>query len=164
MKPSQWRLMAHPECPVSSIVDKTAALHGEDATDWKGDQVEEALSRAAVDQRGQIANALTGMMLQAAALRRNSINSGMNDAAITSSCDHLVECAKRVWQLLSEQPELLAFAGERTMANSADTTPKANQVAIGTPDEAVALSRLPRPSRVSLETSPETAPGGLATS
>ncbi|WP_428032610.1 hypothetical protein [Ancylobacter sp.] len=131
MKPSQWRLTARSECPVSSIVDKTTALHSEDATDWKGDEVEEALSRAAADQRGQIANALTGMMLQAAALRRNSINSGMNDPAITSSCDHLVECAKRVWQLLSEQPDLPAFAGERTMATSADTTtPKANQVKI----------------------------------
>lgn len=109
MNPSQWRFMAQSERPSLSILDETAARAGAETACGQAVDMQAVAGQAPplqddIELHRQIADALTAIMLQAEAVRRNSIHSRVNEAAVTSSCDHIVECAKRAWQLICEPP------------------------------------------------------------
>ncbi|MDQ0511514.1 hypothetical protein [Ancylobacter amanitiformis] len=96
--------MAQSERPSLSVLDETAALIGGETACGQTVDMRVPLLGTDSELHHQIADALTAIMLQAEAMRRNSIHSRVNEAAITSSCHHIVECAKRAWQLIGEPP------------------------------------------------------------
>ena len=106
MKPSQWRCMTQSERPNLSIVDEATVLSGGSHTYARGEEMPAPLSWVEAGQRRQIADALTAIMVQAESVRRNSAGSQANEAAVASSCEHIVECAKRAWSLLAEPATL----------------------------------------------------------
>lgn len=106
MKPSQWRCMTQSERPNLSIVDEATVLSGGKQARERIDEVAVPPARLDAGQRRQIADALTAIMVQAESVRRNSVNSQANEAAVTSSCEQIVECAKRAWQLIAEPTKL----------------------------------------------------------
>lgn len=95
--------MAQSERPSPLIVDEAAVPNGRSAAYALPVDGMTPGPTADVELRRQIADMLTAIMMQAEAIRRNSVNSRMNEAAITASCEHIVECAARAWQLIAEQ-------------------------------------------------------------
>ncbi|WP_310205979.1 hypothetical protein [Ancylobacter sp. 3268] len=105
MKPFEWRFMTQLERPSPLIVDEAAAPKGPGAAYGLPVGRTTPTSPANVELHRQMADVLTAIMMQAEAVRRNSVNSRVNEAAITASCEHIVECAKRAWQLIAEQSD-----------------------------------------------------------
>ena len=105
MQPSHWRVMTQSERPSLSIMDETAVPNGRTAAHAQAVDVRMPLLPANAELHHQIADALTAIMLQAESVRRNSTNSQVNEAAVTSSCEHIIECAKRAWQLIVDRPD-----------------------------------------------------------
>lgn len=105
------------ELPDLSAAGEKAVLEGEDINCRQDIETFETLMGTKAKLHGQIADALTGILLHAAALSRNSTHSEVNPATVTSSCDHIAECAKRVWQLLSEK-EFVSYSVGQSNSDS----------------------------------------------
>lgn len=62
-----------------------------------------ALPIVDVDMRRQVAEALTAVIAQAEATRRNALKLPAGTAEVIASSEHIIVCAKRIWRLVDDQ-------------------------------------------------------------
>lgn len=108
MKPQHRLSLVPPEHPSLSCVIDTAeaaastCLARSDLETY-GDLAAFALPIIDVDMRHQIAEALTAIIAQAEATRRNALKLPAGGTEVIASSEHIIVCAKRIWRLIDDQ-------------------------------------------------------------
>ena len=105
MQPSLCPSLNGSERPDLVILNDVAVSSGRGDPHGQAVDVWSSLYSTKSEFHHQIADALTAIMVQAEVARRKAITSQANEAEVTSSCEHIVACAKRVWQLVTDPPD-----------------------------------------------------------
>lgn len=107
MKPQHHLSLVPPEHPsLSCVIDTGEAaasicLARPDPETY-GELASFALPIIDADMRHQIAEALTAIIAQAEATRRNALKLPAGSLEVIASSKHIVVCAKRIWQLIDD--------------------------------------------------------------